>query len=240
MPFPFLAAAAPFIAAGVNAVGNMIGTKMQSNENMKMAQYQNEYNTPANQRRRYEDAGFNPNLAVTQGTSGNMSSPPQSADYQSVLANLGTQVQQARLLKSQADLNETKVDESGVKQDLMKAQESVAKANPWLNRSYVDSTVLQLQSAAKIKEQEAMVMTSYTKSGDRSGEFGMLKMQRELDILDQKYKLMQSDQKIKAEIFQSKEFQNDLLQIQRDWMKNADVTPQHIYQFIMMLLMKIR
>lgn len=254
MPFPaFLAAAAP---AALNFLGGMFGAGQQSRANMRLAQYQhqanmqmmhyqNRYNSPKAQMRRFAKAGLNPHLVYGQGTPGNMESPPRfpqiaPADFQSPFSDLGLKFQQSRLLAAQADLTDQKVEESGIKQDLMRAQEDLVRANPNLNKAYVDSMVRNLKSVADLKEQEAGFMLSKTQS-DVDGqrwERGFLKMQRELDILEQRFKLSQADQKVKAEIIESKEFQNMLSEIQVKWMKDADVSPEHIRQGIMLLMSK--
>lgn len=55
-----------------------------------MAQYQNEYNSPASQMQRYRDASLNPHLIYGQGTPGNMSDAPAYkqavADYSGVMS----------------------------------------------------------------------------------------------------------------------------------------------------------
>lgn len=261
MAFPaILAAATPFIMKGLDAVGNMFGAQRQAEHNMELAKYQNRYNSrmlrqqriydlPANQRKRLESAGLNPALMYGTGSDVAKVSQPlrsadiKTADFQSVLANIGTSLAQNRLMQSQADLTDQKVEESGSKQDLMRAQTNLTQANPYMRKEYVDFMVLQLESTAKLKEQEAGFMLSKTtpdfKPTDGRWERGYLKMQRELDLLEVKYKLGTSDQKVKAEIIQREDFKNDLLKIQRDWLKDGEITPQHIYQGIMLLLSKM-
>lgn len=50
---------------------------IQNQYNIDMWKMNNEYNTPANQLSRMKEAGLNPNLMYSQGTTGNSSSPPQ-------------------------------------------------------------------------------------------------------------------------------------------------------------------
>lgn len=249
--------AAPFIAKGIDILGANYGAGKQAAYNMELARYQNrfnarmirqqlEYDTPANQRKRMEEAGYNPHLFYGQGTPGNQgtpqkSAPIQPADFQTAFMNIGTDIARMRLMNAQTDLTTQKTEESGTKQDLMSAQRNLINANPYMRKEYVDAMVLQLQSAAKLKEQEAGFMLSKTQD-DASGvrwERGFLKMQRELDLMYQKMNLNAADQKVKAEIIQSKDFQNQLLELQRNWMKDADITPQHIYQGIMLILGKL-
>lgn len=259
MPSWFATAAKDALPALVGSIGNIAGglfgqgraykynknlAAYQHKKNMELLKFQLDYNSPANQMSRFAEAGLNPNLVYTQGDAGNMSQPakyPEMAQMSpEVFGNLGTQFAQMMLMRSQTRLTNTKVDESTSKKDLNKAQKAVAEANPWLNKAYVEAIVLQLSSAAKIKEQEMQFLTmGQVDIGTHRGEAGMVKMKLELDNLAAKFRLNQEDQKIRAKIVESKEFQNALQEIQLKWMKDKEITPQHIYQGIMMLLSKM-
>lgn len=243
----------------VNTIGNLFGAHQQGQLNQKYAatehkynmellKYQLDYNAPKSQMQRYIDAGLNPNLIYGQGTPGNMESAPkypniQAPNIQAALGNLGTQYQQARLMSAQTNMITQKTEESGVKQDLMRAQENLVKANPYMRKEYVDAMVLQLTSVAKMKEQEKSFMLGYQQSTVGTDitfrPAGMMKMEAELNALMQKVGLQEADSKIKAKILESKGFQNALQEIQVKWMKDADITPQHIYLFIQMLMSKM-
>lgn len=245
--------ALPFLAQGINMVGAGAATRkqyhankklaqLQYEQNLKMMDYQNFYNSPAEQRKRMEAAGYNPNMFYSNGTPGNMSSAPQypdvkAPDYVAAYSDIGTKILQNRLLESQADLTRTKADESGVKQDLMKQQRAVLAANPYLDETYLKSVVTLMESTATMKQQQRNFMVSH--GSDLDGSRGMQKMQVELDSLIQRYNLGSKDQEIKAEILKSKEFQNALQDIQLRWMKDGEITPQHIYMGIMLLLQKM-
>lgn len=254
MPFPW-AAATPFILKGLDFIGGMFGARQQRktqemlnerqyNHDLAMMKYQLDYNDPESQMQRFKDAGLNPHLIYGQGTPGNLDSPPRYPSQQAPsvehFSNLGTSLAQIQLMQSQAKLTDTKVQESTVKQDLMRAQKNVADANPWLNKSYVNSMVLQLESTAKLKEQEMMFMTQgIVRDGKYQGEAGMVKMRYEIDNLAQRNGLNTQDQEVKAKIIESMQFKNSLLEIQEKWMKDAEITPQHIYLGIQMLLSKM-
>lgn len=217
-------------------------------------QMQMAYNTPSAQRKRYEDAGLNPALMYGTGSAsaGNASDYPKAPvpapqELMSVYGNIGTNfmdmLSTIKLKDSQTKLNDQKADESGVKADLMAAQKSVVEANPYLNSSYLNAVVTNMVATAKTKMNEFQVTwrdnTHDPKTGATLPSLGEKKIQLELDALEQKYRLGQADQKMKAEILQSKEFQNELSRIQVEWMKNGDITPQHIYQGILLLLSKL-
>lgn len=211
------------------------------------------YDSPAEQMARYKAAGLNPNLIYGQGTPGNVGSTHapslpgvsvQGVDAAS-LGALGTEFQQARLMASQADLTRVKTEKVSYDKELTQAQTEVAKANPYLQPGYVQAMVTQLKAVADMKSQERNFMLSPSESylnGQRIEDGparGYVKMSEELRLLAQRFNLGQADLKLKAEVLQSKEFQNALQQIQVEWMRDAEITPQHIYQGIFMLLQSL-
>lgn len=255
--FPVLGAFTQAAAVAGGGVGrqykyNKKLAAYQHKKNMEILKYQLDYNTPKAQMGRFLEAGLNPNLVYGQGSPGNMESAPKYPDIQppdvqgatarmgESLGDLGLKLGQLKLMKSQADLTDTKVDESTVKQDLMRSQKSLTDANPHLNKAYVDAMVTNLRATADLKKQESDFMQSTYRDADgHKWQRGFLKMQRELNLLEQKFNLGSADQALKAKVFESKEFQNQLQKIQVDWMKDGDITPQHIYQGILMILNKM-
>lgn len=245
----------PLIAKGIDFLSGNAGVRKQYHANKKLAKlqhaldmdtlrFQMDYNSPSAQMQRFKEAGLNPNLVYGQGTPGNIESAPrmpniQAPDIQSIYSGLGSDIMQMKLMSAQTDLVKAKTDESTVKQDLGRAQTALVKANPYMRREYVDSMVLQLTSAAQLKEQEASFMRSKTMDDGVRWERGFLKMQRELDLLELKFDLGSSDKRLKAEVLQSKEFQNALQKIQLNWMRDGEITPQHIYTFLQMLLSRM-
>lgn len=245
----FMAAAAPYVATGANMIGNLVGANKQSDANIHAAkrqfQWQRawqreqlEYNSPKNQMLRFQEAGLNPNLMYGQGSPGNWegsASVPNidAANYQAAYANIGTQVQQARLLSSQADLTEQKVQESGIKQELIKTQTAVLAANPYLNKQYVEAFVSQMESAAAIKKVELQYAPV-------EKQMNLSKIQQEVEVLSQKFNLGSVDAKIKAEILQSKEFQNYLNSLTKKWIEDGGVDGDSIRYGSLLLLQKFK
>lgn len=247
-----LAFSAPFLAQGLDMLGNVFGAKRQQAANMEIAQYQHDrdwdmlqyqlqYNTPANQRKRMEEAGLNPALMYGQGTVGNMDSGPrypniQAANFQAATADIGTKIQASRLMQSQTDLTNQKVTESGVKADLMRAQRNLVQSNPHMRKEYVDSMVTLLRATADMKQSDRNVLLETQASGYNRGQEKII---AEINLLEQRFNLGAADQRIKAQILESKSFQNALQEIQVKWMKDAEITPQHVYTGIMLLLQKL-
>lgn len=246
MPLPLWLGAA--IPAAINTIGGLFGAhqqkksgmelaKYQYSKDLEMLRYQNEYNSPASQMARYKEAGLNPNLIYGQGSSGNMQSAPQypsveTPQLQQVFGSLGTQYQQARLMSAQADLTQQKVSESGVKQDLMRAQENLVKANPYLNTSYVQSMVSQMESIAEMKKSEAHYMPI------QQGK-AIEKITMDLRLLEQRFNLSEQDKQIKAKIIESKQFENAMKEVQMKWLRDGSLNAEHVRLGLMMLMQKL-
>lgn len=215
-------------------------------QNRILSEEQRKYDSPEQQMERFRQAGLNPHLAYSQGNVGNMNSPVTMGSIPSVQGghidtsypDIAGDFQKYQLMQSQAGLTNAKIEESTIKQDVLKAQKDVLQANPYLKPAYVNAIVDGLEATAKMKQQEATFLTSEYKYEAISTQ-GEKKMLLELEQLAQKVGLNQADLSIKAKILESKEFQNALQEIQLKWLKDGEVTPQHIYQGIMLLLQKM-
>lgn len=248
---------APFLSQGINLAGGFVGghrqfkyqkrlNAQQYRNDMAMMQYQLDYNSPKNQMARFLEAGLNPNLVYGQGTPGNLESPPKyphtDAPDMSFTRNVGSgllkEILESKLMLSQANLTDQKTLESGTKQDLMKAQKALVEANPMLNQAYVSALVTNLEATARLKRQEADFMTGQSASTGATTQ-GEAKMMLEINRLAQQFDLGNADKAIKAKILESKGFQNELQRIQVEWMRDKEITPQHIYMGIMLILQKL-
>lgn len=127
-------AAAPIIAAGVNAISTAINNKAQRDYNTSMMEYQNQYNSPAAQLERYKQAGLSPvGMRMSEGTlySGNMSAQPLPYNPQSVVdaqtaANMLVAQKQAEKYGEEAQSERTL---RGAKLDALEAQNAQFLAN---------------------------------------------------------------------------------------------------------------
>lgn len=242
------------------------GSSKQASENMRIAKFQaaaneryldkyNEYNTPLNQMKRFKEAGLNPHLIYGQGSPGNQSAPlsypdVKGRDYTQIARSVqGFQeliplYNQSRMVQSQVQATDAKTLQTTGLAALNAVQKRVLEANPLLNDDGFKATIDSLKAAASIKTSEAEQKTSQTNfllraTGDQSNSnFQWQMMQKQLDILEQRFRLNSLDGALKAEVLKSKEFQNAILEVQQKWMTDAEITPQHIYQFIQMLLIK--
>lgn len=229
MPFPFLAAA--------TMLAPVVGGLLQSRHNKSLARFQNEYNSPASQMARFKEAGLNPNLVYTQGNSGNMS-PITPTNWQSAVGDAPARFTQSELAQTQADVGQQKIEESQTKQQLMMAQRDVLKANPFLSERYVNAMITTMEATAKQKKHDVDFMTS-EQAASGATTYGQAKIQLDLNALAERTNLMVADKEQKAQILQSEKFRTELLEVQRNWLKEKQITPQHIYQGIMLMLSKL-
>lgn len=260
---------APAIMGVSSVAQNLLGLGAQGKENMRLAQFQAdanerylqkqlEYNTPKNQMARFQEAGLNPNLIYGQGNPGNQSTPLTHPDIKprdfSSMLSVAQIANQTRMVDSQVQAQNSATLKNTAQAELTRLQTLVATKNPLLNDSAYGAIISSLISTADVKASEAKMKGVesdwFTKPKQRSttkgldvviekGTNGAFKMEAELELLEQRFKLGSVDQKIKAEILNGKEFQNAIMEVQKKFMTDGDITPQHIVTFIQMLLMKL-
>lgn len=237
------------------------GARKQAKENKELAQFQadaNEkylkeqqaYNTPASQMARFQDAGLNPHLIYGQGNPGNQSEPlrfPEigRADYQRLGEALPL-INQSALAQSQVQAQEARTRKDAVMTEVAKVQKAVLEKNPLLDPVGFKAMIDSLTSAAEIKATEAktkfaeydwMWNNKFASEG-KTYPLAVQKVLEEIQLLEQRFKLGSIDGKIKAEVLNSKEFQNAILEVQKKFLSDGEIGPQQIMQFISILLMK--
>lgn len=244
----------PAIVAGVSAIAQGISQRRQNKKNMELAKFQNEanqssidrqneYNAPAAQMARYSDAGLNPNLVYSQGNPGNQSgiaSYPDigRTDYQSAAANLVPSFNQSALMQSQVAANNAKTTQTYAMTEVNRMQAKLIAANPLLNDEGFTSIIDGLKATAQLKYTQSAGNIIENQINATSAGHQVEKIFREVQLLEQKFNLGTSDQAIKAQVLKSKEFANAILEVQKKFMTDGDITPQHVLQFVMMLLSK--
>lgn len=226
MPFPFVAAA--------TALAPVLGAGIQQLFNRRNSDRANRYNDPVNQMARLKAAGLNPNLMYQQGNTG-VFTPVQSANWQDAVGNAPARYTTSELQQTQTEVGEQKINESIAKAGLMEAQQQLVRANPYLNEQYVTSLINVMVNTARIKQQETGFLLGEQSTSATTA--GIAKMQLELNALAERNNLMTEDKQIKAQILQSEKFRTELLQMQRDWLKDGDFNAGTILEGIKMLLM---
>jgi len=219
--------------------------QFQADANEKYLNEQKEYNSPASQMSRFQAAGLNPNLIYGQGSPGNQASPLsypdiKPADFQTRV-NAQDTIQtfnQTRLANSQVQAQNAATLQKTALTEVNRLQARVLQRNPLLNDGAFAATIDNLKASALMKEEQVkgQRIRNFTDVGTSGAKID--KIYKEIQLLDQRFKLSGQDSAIKAEILKSKEFQNAILEVQKNFMTDGDITPQHIVQFIQLLLMK--
>lgn len=218
--------------------------KFQADANEKYLQQQLDYNTPKSQMSRFQDAGLNPHLIYGQGNPGNQSAPLQSpninpTDFQSMFATMAPTFNQTLMTQSQVQAVNAKTRHTYQLTALSKLQEQVLAKNPLLNDVGFKAIIDGLKSTAEMKAEQSTQAAYQTFFQQAKGGLDIAKISKELELLEQRFNLGTQDQAIKAQVLKSKEFQNAILEVQKKFMTDSDVTPQHVLQFIQLLLMKV-
>ena len=260
MPF---AALIPLIAAGVGAAGSIAaglsGAKAQERAGMRLAQFQadaNErylqqyldYNSPKAQMQRFREAGLNPNLIYGQGNPGNQSQslsypdigrPDYQSAYSGIAQSLVQNFNQTAMTMSQTQALDAKTRQTYVLTELNKLQQELLKRNPLMDDEGFKATIQSMISSAQIKATESQMRSSQLAVQEATAGHQVNKIFHEVELLEQRFKLGQSDAQIKAEVVKSKEFQNAILEIQKKFLQSGDFTAGHMLQFLQLLILKL-
>lgn len=238
-----IAAAGSLIMANKQNKANKGLAAYQNDANQRMLQQQLEYNTPANQMKRFQDAGLNPHLIYGQGSPGNQAAPLsypdiKTTDYSKVMEAIPV-FNQTMLTQSQVQAQNAKTRQTYAVTELNKLQARVLEKNPLLDDDGFKAIIDSLKTSAAIKGQEFQQSEIKTFTDTARANWDVLKVEKEVNLLEQRFKLGELDSQIKAEVLKSKEFQNAISEIQSKFMKDGDVSPGMILDFIKSLLLKI-
>lgn len=233
-------------AANKQQRNNMALAKFQADANMQYLREQLRYDSPVEQMKRFKQAGLNPHLVYGQGSPGNQNAPMRypdikPADFQSSanqIASMLPLANQTALTRAQVNATNAKTDQTYAVTAVNKLQAQVLARNPALNDSAYKAIIDGLVSTAQIKASQAGITGNLAEWQPVLSQQAAVKVQREIELLDQRFNLGKLDGDIKTQVLKSKEFQNAILEVQKKFMADGDLTPQHIFQFITMLLTK--
>lgn len=244
----------PAIMGAVSLVSGLVSQNKQRKANQKLQreqmaaneQYlaeQNAYNSPASQMQRFQDARLNPHLIYGQGNPGNQSAPLEATRYEQRYDDVTPAAiqlaNQTQMIQSQVQATNANTLKAHAQESLIKLQEKVLARNPLMNDQALGAIIENLVMTAQLKGTEWNMNLSKLKVQQATEGIQIGSAGQELENLVQKYNLGTADAQIKAQIIESQGFQNDLLEIQKKWMSDGEITPQHILQFTQMLLMKL-
>lgn len=238
------ALAGTLIAQSKQNKANRAIAEFQANANRQSLREQLEYNSPKSQMTRFQEAGLNPNLIYGNGSAsaGNQSAPLTYPDIKptdySGLMNILPLINQTRLADSQVQAQDATIRSKTAMVELNRLQARVLEKNPLLNDAGFKAIIDSLKSSAEIKASESGIKKMDQFVAESAAGWQVNKIAKEVQLLEQRFNLGTQDSAIKAQILKSKEFQNAILEVQKKFMTDGEITPQHILTFIQLLLMK--
>lgn len=211
---------------------------------------QRKYDSPEAQMARYLAAGLNPHMIYGSGSSAGQAFPihagnmpavnieaPSAAYPNPVASFLGASQSLAQL-----DLTRARAEETSYSAALKDAQADLIRANPMLRPEVAQQIAETMLATADLKEKEAQYRKNAWVDDPETGNYRRVyvaKIQGEVESLIKRNNLLSEDAAIRAEILSSKKFMNDLLEVQVKWLKDAEVSPEHIRQALMLLFSRI-
>lgn len=225
---------------------NLANQRWMISENERLQREQREYDSPAAQRARFKAAGINPNIAFGgSGGSAGSAFPISAGNVPGVNVqppnaawpDIGGAWLRAGQMQAQTELTQQRTQESEINQALKEVMVDIAKTNPMLSPEVANWVASSMMETARLKSFEQKRWL------DRYGDFNMTrieqKMEMEMESLAQRLGLNTADLQIKNKILESKEFENAIKEINAEWLKNGDMSPEHIRQGLMLILSKM-
>lgn len=213
-------------------------------KNLQIQKEQREYDSPAAQMARYKAAGLNPHLIYGSGSSAGGAFPvdagsPGSAPIQpanSSYGSIGTDWLAAGQTMANTVLAEARSGEVAMSTAYKSVLIDIAKTNPMLNPALAGWVATSMQEMARVKTMEARSWLA--DPADVGGEKSNIykKVQAEVEAMVQRLGLNTADLAVKNRILESKEFANAILEVQKKWMVDNEITPQVGLQAGMMIL----
>lgn len=222
-------------------------------QNQRLLDEQRSYDSPAAMMQRYKDAGLNPHLIYDKGA--NSSAPIQVGNIPGV--NMGQvdasypDVAQGFLQAGQTMANtgllNQRIDESAMNTQAKAVQVEIAKTNPMLDPMVSNWVSQSMQEGARVAAQKAAFEIPrgvdekdlYGTPYGRRYLAGVEKITKDIEKINSELGLNTQDAAIKNKILQSKEYENAVKKAQAEWMSDAELTPEHWRQALMMLLGKM-
>lgn len=225
---------------------NRENAQWQLDQQLKIQQEQRLYDDPKNQMARFKAAGLNPNLiygggAGSSGGTFAVSAPgiaPSRVDApRAQYPDVAGGFVQASQALAQTELANQKVSESSARTDLLAIQKKIGETNPMLDPMVAAAVREQMEETANLKAHNAWYEDQVPDGSQMTR--GMKKIEMEIESMSQTLGLNTTDLKIKNRILQSKEFENAVKEIQAKWLKDAEISPEHVRQGLMLILTKM-
>lgn len=215
-------------------------------ENRKLLEEQRIYDSAKSQMARFEEAGLNKHLiygGVNSGSSPiSVGSPaPYREEPTDTSFSIGNPVESylgAAQAQAQTSLTGQRELESQARTELLAIQEDIAATNPMLNPKVATSVMEAMETTARAKRIEN-TLTWFVKSSGEDYTLGHQKIRNDVEAMNQRLGLNTVDLEIRNKILESKEYENAVKLIQKKWLEDGSLTPEHIRQGLMMLLSKM-
>lgn len=217
-------------------------------QNKRLQNEQRVYDSPQAQQERYKAAGLNPHLIYGNGSSAGGAFPinqqglaparldAPSAEYPDVAGGF---LQAGQSIAS-TQLANQKAVESEHRTALIDIQVDIAKTNPMLDPEVYKKVLRELESVAALKAEEAIQMkVGWNTQDGVSRRNYVAKIEMQIEKMAQELGLNTADLKIKNKILESKEFENAMKKIEKAWLEDGDVSPEHVRQGLMLILSKM-
>lgn len=237
-------------AAEWNQVTNRANQEWLLEQNQRLQEEQRIYDSPASQMARYKAAGLNPHLIYGSGggsaggafpiDAGSMPAAnvqPPDASWPDIAGGY----LRAGQTVAQTELTQAKTSESYANQALKSVLIDIAKTNPMLSPKVASAVADSMMEVARLKGAESQYMrTSWMdRDRDHSERIYVAKIRSEVEAMSQRLGLNTSDLQIKNKILESKDFENAIKEISVNWLKDGEMSPEHIRQGLMLILSKM-
>lgn len=223
---------------------NLANQRWMISENERLQKEQREYDSPAAQRARFIAAGINPNIAFGgNGGSAGSAFPISAGNVPGVNVqppnaawpDIGGAWLRAGQVQAQTELTQQRTEESRTNQALQEVMIDIQKTNPMLQPWVATWVQTSMMETARLKSLESRQWMTSQQGVMRLST----KINAEVEAMTQRLGLNVLDLEIKNKILESKEFENAIKQIQVKWLEDAEMTPEHVRQGLMLILSKM-
>lgn len=240
-----------WLAAGIQSAGGVFGSMIAARANKKAwerqvqteqaiwerdTKYQEQYNSPQAQMERFKAAGLNPNLIYGQGTPGNVSVTGTVPRAESYLKGAEPFIQMTANAFSEGLLFAAELRKKNAEADLINVRREGAElTNEQLSQRIVafDAQFPELMRKLRRDNEIGEVTKDWQIIGARSAN---QKLYQDVKMNLQRMGILSLDDQIRTEVLESKRVQNELLQLQRDFLKEGDVSNGQLLRILLSFL----
>lgn len=202
------------------------------------------YNSPAAQMQRLKDAGLNPNLMYGQGNVGNTEGKAVEARANQGTTDVLAKIMEGIMFSKQLELTDEQIANVRKQREVMDAQKTKLYEDAGVATQRFQTEGWRAQQMQVVLDQMKRVNPDIAKKLAADAGFAQLNLDYQEEYLQQrnaqqKFKvesemkrvgLLDKDGKIKDEVLQGKQFMNDLLEVQKRFLVDGDLTPAQFWK----------